>query len=71
MPRVTMEYSICSGEVRRAIADVTPKKTGASHDVPDPSRQINLVTVVYDRLDPDSRRMARQASQDLLPGVVA
>lgn len=54
-----------------ALAVPAPNTAGASASLPDVTRRVRLITLVFDRLGIDSRRLARQAAYDLIKEQIA
>jgi VWFA-related protein len=73
--RITSFRSVKGGPFAGAGRDEnvasTPAETGAKSDTPDPARQINLVTMVFERLNNESRILARQAATEFLKNELA
>lgn len=68
--RVTLVREI-AGSLSVDPANTTPVSKEGANTLPDATRPVRLITLVFDRLGIDSRRLARQAGNDLIKEALA
>jgi len=55
----------------QTITGAAPKEDTLKSATPDPTRQVNLVTMIFERLNNESRMLARQAAMEFLKNELA